>query len=120
MGLGFECNGDLSTTTEHSPTISHIMRQTIAVMLWCVFELLPVFSQQIQVNRQNKTIAITADESVSVDPEVATITVEVSKLRAHKRRRVWGKHTFCALQLHALVSLSTTDNTSIDSWRKRR
>ena len=51
------------------------MRQTIAVMLWCVFGLLPIFSQQIQVNRQNKTIAITADESVTVDPEVATITV---------------------------------------------
>jgi len=51
------------------------MWQTIAVVLWCVFGLLPVFSQQIQVNRQNKTIAITADESVSVDPEVATITV---------------------------------------------
>jgi hypothetical protein len=37
--------------------------------------LLPVFGQQIIVNRQNKTIAITADDSVTVDPEVATITV---------------------------------------------
>jgi uncharacterized protein YggE len=51
------------------------MQRTIAVVLWCAFGLLPAFSQQIQVNRQNKTIAITVDESVSVDPEVATITV---------------------------------------------
>jgi uncharacterized protein len=51
------------------------MWQTITVGLWCAFGLLPAFSQQIQVNRQNKTIAITVDESVSVDPEVATITV---------------------------------------------
>jgi len=51
------------------------MWKTITVALWCVFGLLPAFSQQVQVNRQNKTIAITADESVSVDPEVATITV---------------------------------------------
>jgi hypothetical protein len=50
------------------------MWQTIAVVLWCTLGL-PAFSQQILVNRQNKTIAITAEESVSVDPEVATITV---------------------------------------------
>lgn len=37
--------------------------------------LLPAFSQQILVNRQNKTIAITAEDSVSVEPEVATITL---------------------------------------------
>ena len=70
-----ERNRDLSTTTAHSTRISHIMWQTIAVVLWCAFGLLPAFSQQIQVNRQNKTIAITVDESVSVDPEVAMITV---------------------------------------------
>lgn len=51
------------------------MWQSIAVILSCVSGLLPAFSQQIQVNRQNKTIAITADDSVSVDPEVAVITV---------------------------------------------
>ena len=51
------------------------MRKTIAVVLWCTLGLLPVFGQQIIVNRQNKTIAITADDSVTVDPEVATITV---------------------------------------------
>jgi uncharacterized protein YggE len=51
------------------------MWQTIAVVLWCSLGLLPAFGQQILVNRQNKTIAITAEDSVSVDPEVATITV---------------------------------------------
>ena len=51
------------------------MWQTIVVVVSCAFGLLPAFSQQIQINRQNKTIAITVDDSVSVDPEVATITV---------------------------------------------
>lgn len=51
------------------------MWQTIAVVLWFTLGLPPAFSQQILVNRQNKTIAITAEESVSVDAEVATITV---------------------------------------------
>lgn len=52
------------------------MRKPFAVVLWCsALSLLPVFGQQISVNRQNKTIAITADDSVSVAPEVATITV---------------------------------------------
>lgn len=55
--------------------ISHIMWQTTAVVLWCTVGLLPAFGQQILVNRQNKTIAITAEDSVSVDPEVATITL---------------------------------------------
>jgi uncharacterized protein YggE len=45
------------------------------VVLWCTVGLLPAFSQQILVNRQYKTIAITAEDSVSVDPEVATITL---------------------------------------------
>jgi uncharacterized protein YggE len=51
------------------------MWQTTAVVLWCTVGLLPAFSQQILVNRQNKTIAITAEDAVSVDPEVATITL---------------------------------------------
>ena len=51
------------------------MWPTTAVVLWCTVGLLPAFSQQILVNRQNKTIAITAEDSVSVDPEVATITL---------------------------------------------
>jgi uncharacterized protein YggE len=32
-------------------------------------------AQDIQVNRQNKTIAVTADESVTADPEVAILTI---------------------------------------------
>jgi len=51
------------------------MHKPFALVLWYTLGLLPVFGQQITVNRQNKTIAITADDSVSVDPEVATITV---------------------------------------------
>jgi len=51
------------------------MRRSLPVVLWCALGLLPAFGQQITVNRQNKTIAITADDTVSVDPEVATITV---------------------------------------------
>ena len=30
-------------------------------------------SQDIQVNRQNKTIAVTADQSISVESEVAVV-----------------------------------------------
>jgi len=32
-------------------------------------------SQQIQVSRQNKTIAVIAEESVSVDPEIAVVMI---------------------------------------------
>ncbi|HUO25446.1 MAG TPA: SIMPL domain-containing protein [Candidatus Aquilonibacter sp.] len=48
-----------------------------SVGLTAVFVLGSVFlfSQDIQVNRQNKTIAITADESVSADAEVAEIEI---------------------------------------------
>lgn len=69
------CDGDSSTATARSSSISFIMRKTITVLLLCTFGLLPAFGQQIQVNRQNKTIALTVDESVSANPEVATITV---------------------------------------------
>ncbi len=34
-----------------------------------------LFGQDVQVNRQNKTIAVTADESVSTDPEVAVLNI---------------------------------------------
>jgi len=60
------------------------MHKTIAVVLWCALGLLPVFGQQIIVNRQNKTIAISADDSVAVDPEVATITVGYQNYAATK------------------------------------
>ena len=48
-------------------------RSSVAVL--CLCALLPASGQQIAVNRDNKTIAITAEESVEVDPEVATVTV---------------------------------------------
>jgi hypothetical protein len=34
-----------------------------------------LFSQDIQVNRQNKTVAITADESVTADAEIAGLEI---------------------------------------------
>jgi uncharacterized protein YggE len=34
-----------------------------------------LFSQDIQVNRQNKTIAVTADESVTADAEIAVLEI---------------------------------------------
>jgi hypothetical protein len=46
-----------------------------------VFRILFLFlisgalAQDIQVNRQNKTIAVTADESVTADPEVAVLAI---------------------------------------------
>lgn len=54
---------------------SMIRKIPAVVILWCILGLVSALGQQIVVNRQNKTIAITADDSVSVDPEVATITV---------------------------------------------
>jgi uncharacterized protein YggE len=45
--------------------------------LWLVFGLLAssALAQDIQVNRQNKTIAVTADESVTADAEVAVLAI---------------------------------------------
>lgn len=34
-----------------------------------------LLAQDIQVNRQNKTIAVTADESITADPEVAVLAI---------------------------------------------
>src|SRR5271166_1610566 len=39
-------------------------------------------SQDIQVNRQNKTIAVTADESISADAEVAVLAIGYRNYRA--------------------------------------
>jgi uncharacterized protein len=55
-----------------------------AAALLCVWSFLPALGQQIAINRDNKTIAITADESASVDPEVATITVGYHNYAATK------------------------------------
>ena len=48
--------------------------------LWLVVVLIGLLAtsalaQDIQVNRQNKTIAVTADESVTADAEVAVLTI---------------------------------------------
>ena len=34
-----------------------------------------LFAQDIQVNRQNKTIAVTADDSVTADAEIAVLAI---------------------------------------------
>ena len=45
-------------------------------ILW-LFPLMFVtcFPQEIQVNRQNKTIAVTADDSIAADPEIAVLSL---------------------------------------------
>jgi len=45
-------------------------------ILW-LFPLMFVtcFAQEIQVNRQNKTIAVTADDSIAADPEIAVLSL---------------------------------------------
>lgn len=47
----------------------------VAVTVFLVVIIPVAFGQDIQVNRQNKTIAVTADESVSADPEVALLAI---------------------------------------------
>lgn len=51
------------------------MRRHSVVLLLGMISLLPAAAQQIAVNRDNKTIAITAEDSVSVDPEIAVVVV---------------------------------------------
>src|SRR3954471_22013407 len=41
------------------------------LVLWCS----AVVAQEVQVNRSNKTIAVTAEDSVSVDAEVALVKI---------------------------------------------
>lgn len=45
--------------------------------LWVSIVLLPAMcaAQDIQINRQNKTIAVTADESITADAEVAVLAI---------------------------------------------
>ena len=45
------------------------------VCLFPAFAVAAALSQDIQVNRQNKTIAVTADESTTADAEVAVLTI---------------------------------------------
>jgi len=51
------------------------MNRVLAAPFFVLCTLTLAFSQEIQVNRQNKTIAVIAEESVSVDPEIATVTI---------------------------------------------
>jgi len=44
-------------------------------LLIIAFLAVTTFAQDIQVNRQNKTIAVTADESVAADAEVAVLAI---------------------------------------------
>jgi len=46
-------------------------------LVWIAFLLVAVaaFPQDIQINRQNKTIAVTADESVTADAEIAVLAI---------------------------------------------
>ena len=49
----------------------------MSVKILCLFPLmfLTCFAQEIQVNRQNKTIAVTADDSIAADPEIAVLSL---------------------------------------------
>jgi len=49
--------------------MKHIYLGTILVLTGALF------AQDIQVNRQNKTISVIAEESVTADPEVATVVI---------------------------------------------
>lgn len=51
------------------------MRRTLFAVLLVFSFLVPATAQEIQVSRQNKTIAVTAEESVTVDPEVAVVMI---------------------------------------------
>jgi uncharacterized protein len=51
------------------------MKRSILVIALAVFGATCLAAQEIQVNRQNKTIAVTADESVAADAEVAELTI---------------------------------------------
>lgn len=50
------------------------MRSLLAIFVLAALTL-TAFGQDIQVNRQNKTIAVTADGSVEVDAEVAVLAI---------------------------------------------
>jgi len=49
----------------------------MSVKILCLFPLmfLTCFAQEIQVNRQNKTIAVTADDSIAAEPEIAVLSL---------------------------------------------
>jgi hypothetical protein len=45
------------------------------LLMFAMFSTIGLYAQDISVNRQNKTIAVTAEESVSADAEVATLAI---------------------------------------------
>jgi len=49
--------------------------KTIASAIFLVIVGSAMFGQDIQVNRQNKTIVVTADESIAADAEIAVIAI---------------------------------------------
>lgn len=51
------------------------MMKTLRVQLFVIVLFSLAGAQQVQVSQSNKTIAVTADESVSADPDIATITI---------------------------------------------
>jgi uncharacterized protein YggE len=51
------------------------MKHIAIVLVFALIGGTALLAQEIQVSRQNKTIAVLAEDSVTVDPEVATITI---------------------------------------------
>src|SRR5256885_13540076 len=75
---------------------------TMKIIAGAIFLLAMIsitFGQDIQVNRQNKTIAVTADEPVTADPEVAVLAL--------------GYHNYAATQAAAFEDNVRTSNTVI-------
>lgn len=51
------------------------MKHLALALFWMFASISALFAQDIQVNRQNKTIAVTAEESVTADAEVAVLEI---------------------------------------------
>lgn len=56
------------------------------VWLCPLFISIMCFGQDIQVNRQNKTIAVTADNSITADAEVATLSIGYHNYAANQQQ----------------------------------
>ncbi len=51
------------------------MQQSTLLLLACAINLTAASGQDVQVSRQNKTIAVTAEDSIGADPEVAILAI---------------------------------------------
>lgn len=51
------------------------MKHLLPVAVFVTVSISAMLSQEISVNRQNKTIAVTADESVTADAEIAVVEI---------------------------------------------